>query len=520
MLLFQENVDFLGIHISEGRIQMQPHVLTKLSKFPDQLIDKHMIQRFIGIFNYVHKYIPNISEKTAPIRQNINGGWSPEDTKAVQLLKKECQNIPALKPPGNGFLILQTDASDNFWAATLLERIGEGESVEEILCAYASGEFLTHQKGYFLAEKETLAIFNGIQNFEIYLAPAKFLIRTNSMNFKYFLNEKISKQLARGRLLAWQMWLQMYEFDVEWIPGNSNFLADALTKEMNKVHVQKHDIFSLPGKSPADDNFETFVQRFRILEFLSSDTAEEINKVVGFRLRRNQWIQICQAWQHKNVGIFLNLDEELVKVYPTSNMKVKVYFKFLDNIWNHRFTDEMIKVLKTLNYYQIIGGIDFLVAVYFMEKMLDLEEVNIEEGVLRFLQSLRIPDLFEELDATFRQQPDESFISTYSFPQYELFQPFADQEIRNGRCQKKVQLRASQIVERMLQYLRTFTEPWDYQSMEFRNPIEPNLFAQMYGRESVLESILAENLEQIKKVSMWLQEFHSFKLPEKISLIT
>ena len=519
MLLFQENIDFLGIHIREGRIQMQPHVLTKLSEFPDRLTDKHMIQRFIGILNYVHKYIPNLSEKTSPIRQYLHGGWSDVATKAVQLLKKECQNLPALKPPGNGFLILQTDASDNFWAATLLERKGEGEKTKEILCAYASGEFLKHQKGYFPAEKETLAIFNGIQKFEIYLAPAKFLIRTDSMNFKYFLNAKISKQLARGRLLAWQMWFQMYEFDVEWIPGNSNVLADALTREMNKVHVHKHGMFDLAGKTPADDNFETFVQRFKILEFISSDITEEIKKVVGLRLRRNQWIQRCQAWQHKNVGIFLNLDEELVKVYPLPNMKVKVYFKLLDDTWNNRFTEEMIKVLKTLNYYQIIGGIDFSVAVFVSAKMLDLEEVNMNEGVLKFLQSLRIPDLFEELDAAFLQQPEENFVSTDSFPRYELFQPFADWEIKNSRCQKKVQLRASQCVMRTLQYLKTFTEPWDYQSMEFRNPIEPNPFAQMYGTDSVLESTLSENLEQIKKISMWLREFHSLKLPEKISMI-
>jgi len=26
-----------------------------------------------------------------------------------------------LKPPGDGFLILQTDASDNFWATALFE---------------------------------------------------------------------------------------------------------------------------------------------------------------------------------------------------------------------------------------------------------------------------------------------------------------------------------------------------------------------------------------------------------------
>lgn len=58
--------------------------------------------------------------------------------------------------------------------------------------------------------------------------------------------------------------------------------------------------------------------------------------------------------------------------------------------------------------------------------MLDLEAVNMNGLVERFLKALRIPDLFEEIEATFLQQPDENFVSTDSFPQYELFQPFAD----------------------------------------------------------------------------------------------
>ena len=241
---------------------------------------------------------------------------------AIKLLKSECKQLPELKPPGNGFLILQTDASDSFWAAILFER--KEDTGEEILCAYASGEFQPHQKNYFTAEKETLAIFNGIQKFELYLAPAKFLIRTDSMNFKYFLSAKISKQLARGRLLAWQIWFQMYDFDVEWVPGISKYLADALTKDMNKAYngVRRTKLFILPGKTAADDNFETFVKRFQILELVLDDVAEEIKKIVGLRIRRNQWIQRCQAWQSKNVGILLGLDEELVKVYTFPNMKV------------------------------------------------------------------------------------------------------------------------------------------------------------------------------------------------------
>ena len=67
MILLQESMDFLGIHILNGQIQMQPHVLTKLSEFPDVLPDTKSIQRFLGVLNYVHKYIPRLSSKTAPI---------------------------------------------------------------------------------------------------------------------------------------------------------------------------------------------------------------------------------------------------------------------------------------------------------------------------------------------------------------------------------------------------------------------------------------------------------------------
>lgn len=41
----------------------------------------------------------------------------------------------------------------------------------------------------------------------------------------------------------------------------------------------------------------------------------------------------------------------------------------------------------------------------------------------------------------------------------------------------------------------------------------------MYGEDSIIQSILANNPDQIKKISRWLHEFHTLKLPEKISLI-
>ena len=106
MSLFQDSIDFLGIHVVNGAIQMQPHVLTKLTQFPDKLKDIKTIQSFLGVLNYIHKYIPRLTEKTTPIRKHLKEGWSPEATTAVKQLKAECQQLSKLQPPGDGLLIL------------------------------------------------------------------------------------------------------------------------------------------------------------------------------------------------------------------------------------------------------------------------------------------------------------------------------------------------------------------------------------------------------------------------------
>ena len=51
---------------------------------------------------------------------------------------------------------------------------------------------------------------------------------------------------------------------------------------MNKAHglVDRHGIFDLSQ----EDSFATFAKRFEILQFVASDLAEEIKKVVGMRL--------------------------------------------------------------------------------------------------------------------------------------------------------------------------------------------------------------------------------------------
>nr|XP_012568598.1 uncharacterized protein LOC101496717 [Cicer arietinum] len=127
----QTEIDFLGMHFSQGKYQPQPHIAQELLNFPDENLTVKQIQQFLGIINYIRNFIPKLARYTSPLSQLLKKNpppWEPKHTEAVKTLKRIAQTPPALKIPGNGKRILQTDASDHYWGAILIEEIN-GSSV-------------------------------------------------------------------------------------------------------------------------------------------------------------------------------------------------------------------------------------------------------------------------------------------------------------------------------------------------------------------------------------------------------
>ncbi|RDX84614.1 hypothetical protein CR513_34316, partial [Mucuna pruriens] len=137
MYLAKTEIDFQGMHFSQGCYQSQPHIAEELLKFPDHSLTIKQIQQFLGIVNYIRDFIPHVAKYTNVLSKLLKKNlpsWGTEQTNAVQRLKKIAQSPPALKIPGEGDRILQTDASDNFWGAVLIEKIGD----KKFYCGHAS----------------------------------------------------------------------------------------------------------------------------------------------------------------------------------------------------------------------------------------------------------------------------------------------------------------------------------------------------------------------------------------------
>ena len=123
-------IEFLGMIIDTKGIRLQPHIVEKIKYSPDELRTKEMIQKILGCLNYSSDFIKDLAKEMQELNKLLTKTnqtrWSERHTKIVKRLKDICSNLPKHRLPNeNDNLILQTDASDKYWAAVLKIDLGE-----------------------------------------------------------------------------------------------------------------------------------------------------------------------------------------------------------------------------------------------------------------------------------------------------------------------------------------------------------------------------------------------------------
>ncbi|WVZ08580.1 hypothetical protein V8G54_021926 [Vigna mungo] len=223
ILLFSKDIseiDFLGMHFSKGFYQPQKHIAEELLKFPDHSLTTKQIQQFLRILNYIRDFIPKAAK------------YTKEQTKAVQQIKKVAQNPPALKIPGDGNRSLQTDASDRYWGAVLIEEIHD----KKFYCGHASGQFKDAEVHYHTTYKEALAVKNGIKKFDFHLRGFHFEVQMDNSSFPKILEFK-NKMPLDPHILRLKDWFSRYDFTVKHIKGNKNLILDFLSRPTKVVQM-------------------------------------------------------------------------------------------------------------------------------------------------------------------------------------------------------------------------------------------------------------------------------------------
>ena len=144
--LFQTHVRFLGFDIHHGLVKPIDRAIQFANKFPNQILDKTQLQRFLGSLNYILDFYQNLRQQCKPLFDRLQTNpplWTLAHTLVVQEIKKYVKTLPCLGILSvNSFKIVQTDASNIGYGGILLQRASPN-SPEQIVYFHSGTWTLT-----------------------------------------------------------------------------------------------------------------------------------------------------------------------------------------------------------------------------------------------------------------------------------------------------------------------------------------------------------------------------------------
>lgn len=270
-------ISYLGYTFSSNGAKVDKDKIKAITemKSPE---NKKDLQRFLGMVTYVSRFVSNLSEKTAPLREilkeNNSFVWGQKQEQAFKEIKIALINSPCLKyfNPREQ-TVISVDASKNGLGAVLMQK--------GIPCAYASKAMTETQQRYAQIEKELLAICFGIDKFQQYIFGQRTIVESDHKPLVPIFKKNLHE--CPARLQRMLLRLQKFDIEVRYKPGKELVIADTLSRANLKEEY--------------DDKMELDIQICSVINKISiTDTRlqELINKTdldEEFKLLKNYVIQ-------------------------------------------------------------------------------------------------------------------------------------------------------------------------------------------------------------------------------------
>lgn len=217
-------VKFLGHIIDEHGIHIDEDKVKAILNLPAPTNRKEL-ERFLGSMNYLSKFIPDYSSKSACIRDLLNKNnlwvWDTNHEKCFQALKQCISRAPVLKfYDVNKNVTLSVDSSSYGIGCVLLQ--------DKQPVAFSSRALNSSQKNYAQVEKEMMAILVGCLKFHKYIFNKKTTVETDHKALESLFKKPLSQVPARIQRMMLK--IQAYDLEVKYVPGKLLFLADMLSR--------------------------------------------------------------------------------------------------------------------------------------------------------------------------------------------------------------------------------------------------------------------------------------------------
>ena len=240
---------FLGHIVKNGSISPDPERSAPFRNFPIPSTIKEL-ERFIGLAVYHSKWVPRFSHVMEPLFSALKLRSLPLSSDALQAInqvKKAIHEAVLFVPDPNKPLTLSTDASNTAVAAILSQNCRP--------VAFMSRRLSTAQKRWSPAELEGYAVVQACQQFRHFLTSRPFTVQCDQHGFVQALNSTSSRAVKNAKFARWRMELAEFDFSIQHIPGILNTAADALSRGVSTVSMDKefqlvksrHEQYGHPG---------------------------------------------------------------------------------------------------------------------------------------------------------------------------------------------------------------------------------------------------------------------------------
>lgn len=234
-----KEVQFLGHVISKEGIVVDPSKVEVVTKWESPK-NVGEIRSFLGLVGYYRRFIEGFSNIALPMTQLTRKGkkfeWTKECEESFQKLKERLTSSPILiLPDPSGPFDVYCDTSYQGLGCVLMQ--------ERKMITYASRQLKVHERNYLTHDLELATIVFALKFWRHYLYGSKFILSSDYKSLKYLFDQKD----LNIRQMRWMEFLKDYDFELQYHPGNTNMVADALSQKtlhLSSMILKKEDLIN------------------------------------------------------------------------------------------------------------------------------------------------------------------------------------------------------------------------------------------------------------------------------------
>ena len=248
-------LEYLGHRVTPNGIQPLPSRVEAIAKFPVPTT-RAALQRFLGMINYYHRFLPGIAATLAPLHEAVHGrgpdiSWTDDCQSAFDKAKSALISATLLHHPRtDAKTSITVDASNKAIGAQLEQR----QHGHWVPIAFFSRKLSPAEQKYSAFDRELLAAFSAIKHFRHFVEGRSFTLFTDHKPLTYVFGNDVDRSPRQTRHLSF---IAEFTTDVQHVKGKFNVVADSLSR-IDAVALPTIDYQALASDQAASEEIAAY----------------------------------------------------------------------------------------------------------------------------------------------------------------------------------------------------------------------------------------------------------------------